>query len=145
MLCRNRRDAERFLPWFREYSGKDAKRWDTIRGGFQRPTYYYWLAIVRLSTISLNDGSTSSRTMPPEHTAPRASWKIEWFREYHLSALSLPASSSFFFFFFFCSPNFCPNFRVKITGCTDLRIDHRLTLEILSYKFVARIILHFFH
>lgn len=33
----------------------------------QRPvSYYYWFAIVRLSTISLDDASTSHRTMPPE-------------------------------------------------------------------------------
>lgn len=62
--------------------------------------------------------------MPPEHTAPRASWKIEWFREYHLSALSLP---TFFLLPEFLS-RFLPNFRVKITGCTDLRINYSIFL-----------------
>lgn len=32
----------------------------------QAVSYYYWLTIVRLSTISLDDASTSRRTMPPE-------------------------------------------------------------------------------
>lgn len=32
----------------------------------QAVSYYYCLTIVRLSTISLDDASTSRRTMPPE-------------------------------------------------------------------------------
>lgn len=71
-------------------------------GGFQRPScyyYYYRLAIVRLSTISLNDGPTSTAEQCHLSRAPRASWKIEpCFREYHPS---IPLFSA-------CFPNFLP-------------------------------------